>query len=82
MAKQVKIVPPSEVFLVVFPCGAYRCCRTRDGAEREGNLLANDRACCERGHDSFEVHVYQPHPKGRSCTAFRSPVGEHLRLLT
>lgn len=65
------IKPPAELFVVVFPCGAYVCARTRDGATQEGNRIANDKTCCDRGHDAYEVHIYQPYPMGRSCTAFR-----------
>jgi len=78
--KEKRITPPREVFLLVFPCGAYRCCRTRDGATSTGNAMALDRTCCERGHDSYEVHIYRPFPEGRSCTAFRAPVRGALRL--
>jgi len=74
------IKPPPELFLLIFPCGAYRCVRTREGAVSVGQRMANDRVCCERGHDSFEVHIYQPYPPGRSCTAFRGPVRGGLRL--
>lgn len=62
--------PPVELFLLLFPCGAYRCCRTRDGAKEEGQRMAEGRTCCERGHSSWEVHVYAPYGGSpRSLTA-------------
>ena len=80
MAKRI-IEAPKDLFVVIFPCGAYRCCRTRDGATSTGNEIAKDGTCCNRGHDSYEVHTYRPYPEGRSCTAFRSRVRGDLRLV-
>lgn len=73
--------PPPELYVVIFPCGAYRCCRTRDGAVQEGRRIADGRTCCERGHGSFEVHTYRSYPAGRSCTACYSPGAARLRLV-
>jgi hypothetical protein len=44
-----------EVFVVEFPCGAFRMARTRKGAQQVGDQVAADRTCCAKGHDSWEV---------------------------
>ncbi len=44
-----------EVFVVEFPCGAFRVSRTREGAKEIGDQIAANQVCCERGHDSWEV---------------------------
>jgi hypothetical protein len=56
-----------EVFVVEFPCGAFRMARTRKGAQQVGDQVAADRTCCAKGHDSWEVWRFVPD----ACVAFR-----------
>ena len=56
-----------EVFVVEFPCGAFRVSRTREGAKEIGDQIAANQVCCERGHDSWEVWRFV----SDRCTAMR-----------
>ena len=49
---------PPELFVVVFPCGAFRTCRTQDAAEHEGLVITSELSCCRQGHRSFEIWRY------------------------
>jgi hypothetical protein len=60
-----------ELFVVVFPCGAWEARRGRDAARVVADRIAKEGTCCGKGHASFEIHRYAPSPAGASCVAFK-----------
>jgi hypothetical protein len=58
---------PPELFVVVFPCGAWEARRGRDAAMVVAGRIAKEGTCCGKGHVSFEIQRYAPSGTWESC---------------
>jgi hypothetical protein len=70
-----------EIFVTVFPCGAFRAVRTEQAAISTGAAMAAERVCCGKGHDTFQVFVYVKSAKLADFQAEPKTVRQTLRLV-
>jgi hypothetical protein len=59
----------SELYVIEFPCGAFRCLRTYDVAVDLATVMAKEQSCCLKGHSTFEVYVFAKSARVASCYA-------------
>jgi hypothetical protein len=51
---------PAELYVVTFPCGAFRAVRTMLGAQRIAQETIKDGTCCPRGHTGYVIEKWLP----------------------
>jgi hypothetical protein len=52
------------VYVLEFPCGAFRTFRSRLAAVSRGDVIADERTCCAHGHDTYRVVKFD---RGQVC---------------
>lgn len=65
-----------SLYVITFPCGAYKVYRDEDTALCQGRLLAEQRSCCARGHGAFRLELWSPEAVLRSFTDSKQSVSE------